>query len=103
MKTILNILAFITLLTSIVHANQRIITDNADGYIAKPQVVKNQPSDKKHLISKELAKSLKKKADSFFDNMPGRVVTLEYKDKNISAAIYMKAYFTVLNDKKEKL
>jgi cell division protein FtsI/penicillin-binding protein 2 len=82
-----------------------------DGYIGKPQVVKNQPSDKKHLISKELAKSLKKQADLFFGNMPGRVVTLEFQDKNVSATIYMKcfienehhymkAYFTIYSEEK---
>jgi len=78
------------------------------GYIGNPKVVKTQSTDKQQIISQELAQSLKKKADMFFGAMPGKRVTLEFKDKNVSADIYMKGftqnnhqymqtYFTIYN------
>ena len=78
------------------------------GYIGNPKVVKTQSTDKKQIISQELAESLKKKADIFFGTMPGRRVTLEFEDNNISADIYMRGftknnhkymqvYFTIYN------
>jgi len=63
-----------------------------DGYIGNPKVAKIQSTDQKQIISQELAQSLKKKADMFFGAMPGKRVTLEFKDKNISADIYIKGF-----------
>jgi len=79
-----------------------------DGYIGNPKVAKIQSTDKKQIISQELAQSLKKKAEVFFGSMPGKRVTLEFEDKNVLTDIYMKgftqnnhqymqAYFTIYN------
>ncbi|MEN4054207.1 hypothetical protein MNY27_10500 [Sulfurimonas sp. NWX79] len=76
------------------------------GYIANPKIVKFQDSDRRAIISKELAQKLKTQAEQFFGDMPGKRVTLEFEDKNVSANIYMtsyekgnkqyiKAYFTI--------
>jgi len=80
------------------------------GYIGNPKLVKTQDTEKKQIISRELAQSLKKKADIFFGIMPGKRVSLEFDDRNISASIYMKgftqnnhhylqAYFIIYNQK----
>jgi len=81
------------------------------GYVGSPKLVKTQETDKKQIISQELAQNLKKKADMFFSTMPGKRVTLEFEDNNISADIYMKsfvqenqhymkAYFTIYKEEK---
>jgi len=64
----------------------------SQGYIGNPKVVITQSTDKKPLISQELAQTFRKKANLFFESMPGRRVNIEFKDVNVTAAIYMKGY-----------
>jgi len=78
------------------------------GYIGTPKLEKSEQTNKKQIISKELAQKLHSQAKMFFNAMPGKPVTLEFKDQNLSAAIYMKffskkyhnymqAFFTIYN------
>jgi len=62
------------------------------GYIGTPKLVKSEQTNKKQIISKELAQKLHSQSEIFFNTMPGKPVTLEFKDQNLSAAIYMKSF-----------
>ncbi len=84
------------------------------GYIATPIIAKDflkDEEEKQQFLSKTQAAEAQKKANALFGEMPGKNVTLEFEDKTVTAAVYMKsfrqgghnymkAYFTVFNEYK---